>query len=400
LETSPPQGARTDNGAHLWTENYDRQLTDVFAIQEEIAQAIAGALRVPLGLGRGETLVRNRTSDLESYDQYLRARALIRARAPIEAIKVLEPGVVRDPDFAPTWALLAQAYVLLPAWNPGMRLDPIPAARLELQASQGKAENAAREAVRLDPRSADGYTAQALVQAVRGNWAAAESHYLQALALDPNDPDALHHYRNMLDDTGRLQDALGLRQKLRTLEPFVPIFNIVTAAIMLDNRQQQAAIPILEPIPADAAGGYYRNLILAQAYAAHTRYAEAADALLAIRTNLGSRQSVEDAARLLRVAPTTGSASQALPLLEGELGFVYAHIGAMDRVLEFYERTIGLNNVSVNGIRTIWLPQLAPARKTDRFKAAMRASGLVDYWRARGWPDLCRPMGTGDFICD
>jgi tetratricopeptide (TPR) repeat protein len=295
---------------------------------------------------------------------------------------------------------LAQAYILLPAYDPGMRLDPVTKARQDLQSSQNKAENAAREAVRLDAANADGYTAQDLVQAVRGKWAAAESLYLRALELDPNDPDALHHYSNMLDDTGRLRDALNLRQKLRTLEPFVPIFNIVTAAIMRDNGQQQAAISILEPIPADAAAGYYRNLILAQAYAADGRYAEAADTVLSMRTDLVSRRSVEDAARLLRLAPTTGSAARELPLLEGELSFVYAHVGAMDRVLEFPERTVELNNVSVNGIRFLWLPEMAPARKTERFKAAMRASGLVDYWRARGWPDLCRPLDTDNFVCD
>jgi len=80
----------------------------VFAVQEEIAQAIAGALRVPLGLQQGDTLVRNRTNDLESYEQYLRARTLYRARAIDESIKVLEPVVARDPGFAPAWAQLAR----------------------------------------------------------------------------------------------------------------------------------------------------------------------------------------------------------------------------------------------------------------------------------------------------
>ena len=60
---------RADNGSHLWTENYDRNLTDIFAVQEEIAQAIAASLQVPLGLKQGEHLVPNRTNDLDSYQQ-------------------------------------------------------------------------------------------------------------------------------------------------------------------------------------------------------------------------------------------------------------------------------------------------------------------------------------------
>src|ERR1700682_3426374 len=75
---------RADNGTHLWTESYNRELKGVFAMQEEIATAIANALRVPLGLKQGYTLVRNRTDDLESYQQYLRARALMRIRGARE----------------------------------------------------------------------------------------------------------------------------------------------------------------------------------------------------------------------------------------------------------------------------------------------------------------------------
>jgi hypothetical protein len=52
------------------------------------------------------------------------------------------------------------------------------------------------------------------------------------------------------------------------------------------------------------------------------------------------------------------------------------------------------------GGSSLWLPAYAPLRKTERFKAYARKVGLVDYWRARGWPDLCRPMGADDFVCD
>jgi TolB-like protein len=75
---------KSDDGTHLWTESYNRELKGVFAIQEEIATAIASALRVPLGLKEGQTLVSNRMSDTESYQDYLRARALVRAGGPRE----------------------------------------------------------------------------------------------------------------------------------------------------------------------------------------------------------------------------------------------------------------------------------------------------------------------------
>jgi TolB-like protein len=98
------QLVKAGDGIGLWTDNYDRDLKDIFATQEDIASAIAGALRVPLGLKPGDTLVRNRTSDVESYDQYLRAKALVRGRGlkPLaEAAALLEQVVPAIPTMHP-----------------------------------------------------------------------------------------------------------------------------------------------------------------------------------------------------------------------------------------------------------------------------------------------------------
>src|SRR5258707_1129792 len=103
---------KADDGTHVWSEDYDRDLTDIFSVQEDIARAITTSLRMPLGLKPGENLVNNRSIDSESYQQYLRARALLRARSIPEAAAILEPLVLRDPGYAPAWALLAQAYSL------------------------------------------------------------------------------------------------------------------------------------------------------------------------------------------------------------------------------------------------------------------------------------------------
>jgi TolB-like protein len=113
---------RADNGTHLWTESYNRELKGVFAVQEEIATAIANALRVPLGLKEGQSLVANRTTDTDSYQDYLRAKALVRGRGALEpggplteAAKLLEQVVARDSNYAPAWGLLAQAYAYPPS---------------------------------------------------------------------------------------------------------------------------------------------------------------------------------------------------------------------------------------------------------------------------------------------
>jgi TolB-like protein len=390
---------RADSGAHLWTENYDRNLTDVFAIQEDIAQAIASSLRVPLGLKQGETLVSNRTNDLESYQQYLRARALYRARNVSDAIAILEPLVAHNPDFAPAWGLLAEAYASAPTYDPGplMVTLPVEEAHRLVQADLDKMEMVAKQAIKLDPRHAGGYAALASIQGPRLQWAIGDDLFRQALALDPDDPDALEFYGLYLADTGRLKQALTNQENLRRLEPFVPVYHILTAYIMELNGERQAAISEYEAIPPSGATANLRATYLAIAYAGAGRYKDAADTILAITPGRLSRKSIEDAARIMRTAPAKLSAPESLPQLGGRLGMLYGFVGAPDRVFEVPERSLEIGRGFSS---TIWDPVFSSSRKTERFKALVRKAGLVDYWKARGWPDLCHPTVGDDFECD
>ncbi|MFL5496439.1 MAG: protein kinase domain-containing protein, partial [Gemmatimonadales bacterium] len=101
------------DGYHLWSERYDRELTDVFAIQDEIATAIAGKLKVTLGVGEG--LVRPPTENLEAYDQFLKGRGLARQRGPalLRAVECFDRAIALDGAFAPAHAELAEALLLL-----------------------------------------------------------------------------------------------------------------------------------------------------------------------------------------------------------------------------------------------------------------------------------------------
>jgi len=395
------QLVRASDGVQVWSERYDRQLTDIFAIQEDIAQAIAAALRIPLGLEPGERLVPNRTSDLESYQQYLVARGLYRARGVGigQAISILEPLVARDPGFAPAWALLARCYSLVPVYSPVLYAGSVEEARRSWQMWLSKMETAGRHAIQLDPKHADGYGALACILSMTGKWVEAEDLFHRALTFDRNEPEALHHYSVMLGLVGKCKSAMTLRERLRTLEPLVPVYDIITALIMWRTGPRDVALSIVEAMPADAFGGFYRNVVLADAYADIGRYADAADTLSLITGNQVSQRSVEDAVRLLRSAPAETAAAD-LPKLEGALHFVYPHVGALERVMEWPERNLAIGWTGSYANYILWTPERAPLRQTERFKAYVRAAGMVDYWRARGWPDLCRPMGADDFVSD
>ncbi len=387
------------DGTHLWTESYDRKLVDIFAIQEDIAQAIAGSLQVPLGLKQGQNLVSNRTADIASYQDYLRAKALYRARKMNDVIALMEAVVARDPSYAPAWGIMADAYGNPIFYGPlvdKVRAGAIEEARHIAQSNYDKMEKAAREAIRLDPRSAVAYDALASLESLRGNWAAAEDYMRQALALDPNDPEILYNYGYELAATGHLKEALRVQNQILAQEPFVPVYRDRAADLLWAMGQNDAALKILE-----AMGPQGRNEVrLAKVYATVGRYAEAADTLLAITPTLARpRQSLEDAARLIRTAPAKVTTPNTLPLLPGELSFVYLFVGAENRFLEFVEREISADYYG--GIfRDPWAPPSASLRKTERFKAFVRKARLVEYWRARGWPDLCHPVGADDFACN
>ena len=384
---------RADTGAHLWTDSYDRELKDIFATQEDIAQAIAGALQLPLGLKPGETLVSNRTIDPETYQDYLRARAQFRARSLDYGVALLEGIINRDQDYAPAWALLSFAYILNTGNNdPASHGGNIEEAHRVYAAARNKAERAAREAIRLDIKSALAYSRLATFRMDDGKWAEAEDFFRQALALDATDSDVLDNYGRFLAKTGRVKEALRTRDQLRILEPYVPIYNDITAEILQIDGQTQAAVQILQ-----ATADPNARVRLARAYAQESRYAEAADTLLSSPQTRIPRRMIEDAARLLRTAPRMAETPEKLPVL-WDLWFVYAHIGAFDRVMQAEETNWAIPRDGQ--IYFMWEPEVAPLRKTERFKALVRKMGLVDYWRARSWPDHCRPMGADDFACD
>jgi len=391
---------RVDDATHVWAENYDRPLANIFVTQEKIAAAIAGALRVPLGLRSGESLVSNRTVNLEAYQQYLRAKALMNGLLFEDAKKILESVVASDPAYAPAWAQLSVAYALLPTFNPVIRRGTIEEARRLVQSDWPKAETAAKEAIRLDPKLALGHVALAFTLVQRANYVGAAARYQTALSLDAADPFVLHVYGMLLAATGHLAEAQRMREELRRVEPFIPIYNSVTATIMRTTGNNKSALPILEAArQPGAVGTLWTNAPLAQTYAAMGRYREAADTILAIQGSAFlSRPVIEQAAGMLRQAPGKLAAPQSAPFLDEWLSWIYLYVGAPERALEGEERRVQIGLIDF--FYNVWFPEYAPVRKTERFKALMRSTGIVDYWRARGWPDLCHPAGADDFACN
>jgi TolB-like protein/tetratricopeptide (TPR) repeat protein len=393
------QLVQADNGVQIWSNSYDRQVENTFEIQEEIAQSIAGALRVPLGLTPGEALVSNRNIDPDSYEQFLRAKRLRQGRGLTElheSIALLEDVTARNPNFAPGWAQLALAYQLVPFIPFAQEYETLSIEEKRRAADKWlpKSEAAAKRAIQLDPNLPDGYTALGGTMAFRGRFLEAEELLIKALALDPLSPVTLHYYNILLGAVGRVKESLAIKQQLLRMEPFVFSYNGGIRDLLWINGQTDALIERLK-----ASRSAIDLAYLARIYWWQGHYEEALHTLNTILPESYHGERVEDAIRLLGNSLKDPTLARPLPQLGRRLDFVYVHVGAPERALQLFADNVAAGFSPPNLMIGLWIPTYASVRKTERFKTFAREAGLVEYWRAKGWPTFCRPTKGEDFLC-
>lgn len=203
------QLVKTDDGFHLWSETFDRQLADIFAIQDEIAGAIAGALQLTLV---GEIAG---AGNLDAYDLYLQSRPLVYSRNPQnlrEARRLIDRALELDPDYPPALAASGELWQLL-SDNINSYGD-IP----EIEA-RAKARKDLERALVLDPGLADTHAALGLLFMNLGDHATADGHLARALAINPSLTNANHWYVLNLSRSGRGREAVVAGKRFAELDP-------------------------------------------------------------------------------------------------------------------------------------------------------------------------------------
>jgi tetratricopeptide (TPR) repeat protein len=300
---------------------------------------------------------------------------------------------MRAPDFAPASALLAYVYSLTPLFAPSLR-GGMPEEEHKIVARTiPRSDALARRATGLDPKNAEAFVALGYANMVQRRMLAAEDAFRQALALNPNQADGLHGYSQLLAALGRIKESLAMREHLQAGEQFIINYTADTAEIYWLDGDTEKAVAMLEPFRPG------RTLELALVQASAGRYREAAAAIREMPPASYPAGMTEAAAKILDSAPAKAAAPAVLPRL-GNLSFAYMHVGAPERVLEFYEDEVSADYFQPISTTWFWHPSYAPVRRTERFKKLARDLGLVEYWRARGWPAQCRPAGATDFTCD
>ncbi len=388
------QLVQASDGVQLWSKEYDAELPNIFDLEEDIGAKVATALNV--SANDGEALVRSRTADFNVYLDFLRAKVAARPRgasALADAAVILERVVMRDPDFAPASALLAYDFALTPLFAPSLRGGMPEEERKIVARTIPRSDALARRATQLDPKSAEAFVALGYANMVQRRMLAAEDAFKQALALNPNQADGLHGYSQLLAAMGRIKESLAMREHLQAIEQFITNYTADTAEIYWLDGNTEKAVAMLQPFRPG------RTLELALVQASAGRYREAAAAIREMPATNYPPGMTEAAARILESAPAKTAAPDALPRL-GNLSFAYMHVGAPERVLEFYEDEIRGGYFQPISATWFWHPTYAAVRRTERFKNVVRDLGLVEYWRARGWPAQCRAAGANDFACD
>jgi adenylate cyclase len=202
--------AETRTGHSVWTERYDRQLEDVFAIQDEIAQNIARALRVMLSDQEKREIEKVPTRDVQAYDYYLRGRQVVyqfRRKGLEFARQMFARAIVIDPSYAVAFAGVADCssflYMYFEATENNLR----------------EATNASRRAVELDPESAEAHTARGLAESLSKNYQEADKEFGAAMRLNPKLFDPCYLYARSLFAQGKMEEAVDWFRKASGLNP-------------------------------------------------------------------------------------------------------------------------------------------------------------------------------------
>ena len=216
-----------ETGYHLWSETYDRELTDIFAVQDEITAAIVDALLLHFDTGESVAAMKSEATNMSAYDAYLQGRHQLNSLQPDSdraALRSFRDATDADPDFAAAWAARAITVIAL---REDAFVEGIPREDAVLLA-----DNAIERALAIDPELAEAYVAQGMLHADSYEFDAALQSLNKALEINPSLVEALRLNARILSRFGRIKEAqLDILKALR-LDPHNQITAILAANLV------------------------------------------------------------------------------------------------------------------------------------------------------------------------
>lgn len=365
----------TDSGYQRWSEKYDRKLTNIFAVEDDISSAIAGKLRVQLTGGGGQPLVAQEAIDPRAHDSYLRGLALLAARGPglRDAAAAFQSAIKIAPHYAEAWGALAEAQALYPDYDLGT-----------MEAADPSALANARHALSLNPDLASAYVAQGMVYKDQWRWPQADQAFRRAVSLAPGDAEAVNQRAQFLLAVGQFNSALAEIEHAQRLDPLSPSIGDTREYLLMILGQYEAASAQLQdtlathPDFVDARIDEIDLAIIRHNYADAERQARSLAALYRIDPDLMASwvHGIADPALRASAVRSLETAPGAAHLRRDPVAYAHwlALLGAQDRALAVLERLPTQRNSPEPD--WIWDPAFNPLRNDPRFKAVLKKMGL------------------------
>jgi adenylate cyclase len=375
----------------LWSQVYDRELADIFAVQEEIAQAITGELRGILG--QREVTVTAPTAQLEAYERFLRGRARFHQRRELPAaVEDLSMAVELDPQFAEAWVYLAAAQAVVP----GYESDP------DYAGAEAAAAVSLEQARRLLPQHPMVLAVQGLLSESKGDLVGALEQTTEAARMSTQDSTPGMWLGLNLLRYGYIDEAIAALERAERMDPRVGInVGYLAIAYLSAGRHEPAedkaqlalelgwpAAQFVVGLDMAARGERERALpLLAGSLSEFGELIGRADVNAALLEAIRDPAQIDAYLALRSSSLASAGPSQTIPL-EENLG-----IGRVDLMLEAMER-LRENGREQRGpawwLRSAWLPSTVALREDSRFFAFAEDYGLVRLWETRGYPPGCQ----------
>ena len=367
-----------DDGYHLWSERYDREMEDVFAIQDEIAKAIADKLQVTL-VGRvAEQFVRPSTENLEAYDLYLKGRFFVNqggGECSAKGLEYFQQALACDPEYALVHAGIAEAYV----WLGGLGI-------LHPKEALPKARETAIRALEMDETLAEAHLWLGFCNWQRDfEWSNAEKRFLRALELNPGLAQAHSGYGFFLASMGRFEESLAELRRGVDLDPLAQSASTWLGQVLAFLGRFPDAIDQLRTALELDPTSWMANHMVGVGYRVNSDYPEAIEALQTAMALAGRHPW--SLMELALTCAASGSKAQAEAIYDelvarsrGEyvppatLSFMSAALGRADEAFEWLERAYEERDSLLVWVKLI--PHFDPLRGDPRFDVLLEKLGL------------------------
>ncbi|MGV8943054.1 tetratricopeptide repeat protein [Thermomonas sp.] len=392
---------RSKDGFHLWSETYDGDLKDVFALQERIAQSITETLSVVLSGKQAEQLVNAGTSNPDAYALYLKATATFDKRDGAhmrEAIEQLQQAVALDPGYARAYSRLATLQAILPTYIPS-----------EVAKYREQVETTARRAIGIDPRLAEPWAAMGLAAPLSGSgMLEARQYFEKALQLDPDDITSNFWFGLTLVRSGYNQAGVERIEHALAVDPMVPNVMRWRGVLYLRDGNLDGAEQFLKR--AQAAGLQLGGRELGEI---EFRRGETE---LARRSWIGGSQPLlkqlpagsgevlanalfggTDSDRAHGISVIDNFIASDPPFIPGMMPLLLAQLGSGAQALELERTRVKVDNVDF--MVMLFSPAGKSLRQLPEFPGYLRAKGFPALWDKYGAPDMCSKNDAGEYVC-